>query len=371
MIRISVNKRLNIPLYTCLYVKFLSFKTFDMEFLNQTERRNYVGNFYRQYRHRGKPYTVKECSSILCERAIYNIIDKIENGISLERKRTGKTKWTPQEIKRLANSVKGKVGTLRGLARKHKLDHKTVKSYLKIHDITLRKRIKAPKVTEKQKVVQKKRLNKLRYLFAPTNGVDQIKDDESYFIVGEYKNDSYFHHESIKDPKARFKYLEKYPGQVLVWIAISARGKSRPFLFTRTNKFAVNKEVYSKKCIPKVKKFIDMKYRDGKYLFWPDLASAHYAKASLQKLDSLGIKYVPKESNPPNVPQLRKVETFWAHLKNKVYANNWTPKTGTQLINKIRKELKTFTPQYFQRLFAHSKTKIRSAADHGVQSLKK
>jgi len=114
-----------------------------------------------------------------------------------------------------------------------------------------------------------------------------------------------------------------------------------------------------------------MKYKDGKYLFWPDLASSHYAKASLQKLDSLGIKYVTKESNPPNIPQLRKVETFWAHLKNKVYENNWTPKTGTQLINKIRKVLKTFNPQYFQTLFAHSKTKIRSAADHGVQSLKK
>jgi len=216
-----------------------------MELLNQAERRKYVGNFYRQYRHRGKPYTVKECSSILCERAIYNIINKIENGISLERKRRpGKTKLTHQEIKRLANSVKGKVGTLRGLGRKYGLDRKTVKSYLKMHDITLRKRIKAPKVAEKQKVVQKKRLNKLRYLFAPTNGVDQIEDDESYFIIGEYKNDSYFHHESIKDSKARFKYLEKYPGQVLVWIAISARGMSRPFLFTRTNKFAINKEVY-------------------------------------------------------------------------------------------------------------------------------
>lgn len=40
-------------------------------------------------------------------------------------------------------------------------------------------------------------------------------------------------------------------------------------------------------------------------MFWPDLASVHYAKDVQAELQRLKIEFVPKLQNPPNVPQLR------------------------------------------------------------------
>jgi hypothetical protein len=36
-------------------------------------------------------------------------------------------------------------------------------------------------------------------------------------------------------------------------------------------------------------------------------------------LEELKTEYVPKIENPPNVPQIRPIEKFWANLKKKVY----------------------------------------------------
>jgi transposase len=57
-------------------------------------------------------------------------------------------------------------------------------------------------------------------------------------------------------------------------------------------------------------------------------------------LEELKIEYVPKEENPPNVPQLRPIENFWANLKRKVYSNIYRPKNVRSVMAKIRKELK-------------------------------
>jgi len=59
------------------------------------------------------------------------------------------------------------------------------------------------------------------------------------------------------------------------------------------------------------------------YLFWPDLASSHYAKIVTEHFEAEGINYVLKKDNPPNVPEARPIEDFWGILKGKVYENNW------------------------------------------------
>ena len=59
----------------------------------------------------------------------------------------------------------------------------------------------------------------------------------------------------------------------------------------------------------------------------------------MDELTRLGINFVPKDKNSPNVPQLRSIEDFWANLKRKVYANNYTPKNLKCLKNKIKLEL--------------------------------
>lgn len=135
------------------------------------------------------------------------------------------------------------------------------------------------------------------------------------------------------------KYVEhtKFPKKVLLWLAISPRGISKPVFFE--SGLAVTADRYIERCLPIVREFIRESHRGANIVFWPDLASSHYSKKTLKVMDELEIPYVPKDSNPPNVPQLRPIENFWANLKRRVYANNFRPKTIESLKRKIKSEL--------------------------------
>lgn len=50
-------------------------------------------------------------------------------------------------------------------------------------------------------------------------------------------------------------------------------------------------------------------------LFWPDLASAHYARDTINLLNTKGVRLVEKSENPPNCPQLRPIERYWGIIK--------------------------------------------------------
>jgi len=116
-------------------------------------------------------------------------------------------------------------------------------------------------------------------------------------------------------------------------------------------------------------KFIKRYHSDQNFIFWPDLASAHYARETLAEFERLNITVIPKDSNPPNVPQLRQIEIFWANLKRKVYINGWTASSTDQLIKRINKVLKKIPVEDFQNFFRGLKTKIRKATDRGVLSV--
>ena len=75
-------------------------------------------------------------------------------------------------------------------------------------------------------------------------------------------------------------------------------------------------------------------------MVWPELASVHYSKRSLEEMEWLNIDVVPKLANPPNVPQLRPIENFLTNLKRKIYSNNFVAKTEEELITKRRKNSK-------------------------------
>lgn len=198
--------------------------------------------------------------------------------------------------------------------------------------------------------------------------MDIIEDDESYFTIdgSDYnKNDFYYSHPSISVPEdVKTKPIPKFADKVMVWIAMCPKGLSQVVITKSRN--AVNSETYIKDCLPKVKKLIEKHYQDGNYIFWPDLASSHYSKLSLQSMNDLSIKVVPKDSNPPNVPQLRGIERFWAFLKEKVYANGWIAQDIGELIKKIKLCIKKLPKNISQNLLRNTKTNVRKAADQGV-----
>ena len=174
----------------------------------------------------------------------------------------------------------------------------------------------SPKTTPEQLSRQMARLKFMASDLIPENG---IEDDESYFSLSG-KGNKYFlasFPENIPLEK-KLKPRAKFEARLCVWIAISRKGHSDPF-FVPAN-CAVNSELYRSECIQKkLVPFISTNYKNHRYLFWPDGASCHYAADTIKILEKNGIEYVKKDQNPPNVPQLRCIEKFWSHLKQKVY----------------------------------------------------
>ena len=114
--------------------------------------------------------------------------------------------------------------------------------------------------------------------------------------------------------------------KLLMWIAISERGMSKTF-FRKSGSVAINSSIYINECLQaRFLPFIHKHHGDFNYLFWPDLAGAHYSKESVTWMNQ-NVHYVEKQSNPPNVPQARPIENFWGHLSQLVYEGGWEAKT--------------------------------------------
>jgi hypothetical protein len=141
-------------------------------------------------------------------------------------------------------------------------------------------------------------------------------DDESYFtFIGSncYGNDSYHSYDRLEAPEnVKYKFTSKFPPKVMVWIAISAKGLSDPLIMKSGPNFTKQK-------ISQIHRQISF----GKYIFWSDLATSHCANLTQAEYSCLKIKLVPKNLNPPNVPQLRPIQKFWSILKRKVYFDGW------------------------------------------------
>ncbi|CAF3669414.1 unnamed protein product [Rotaria socialis] len=117
-------------------------------------------------------------------------------------------------------------------------------------DIHFRKQKHAPRYTEKQIEEVPTRVRRL-YRTSLNNDVEPIMNDEKYFTLtnelvstnrGFYTSDP-----STTPSEVKFKCNQKYPGKILVWIAISEKGISKPFFAKQTQ--AINERTYFKKCI--------------------------------------------------------------------------------------------------------------------------
>lgn len=175
--------------------------------------------------------------------------------------------------------------------------------------------------SESDEVVVKKRARKLYTNLLTKNEGCIIMDDETYvktdfcqlpgktFFVAPAKN--------AIAKKYRRIAMKKFAKKYLVWQAICSCGKkSKSFITTGT----VNRAIYIKECLEKRLKPFIMEHvvRTNKTpLFWPDLASCHYARDTIDWYTANNVKFVPRDSNPANCPEIRPVEIYWALLKGK------------------------------------------------------
>ena len=127
----------------------------------------------------------------------------------------------------------------------------------------------------------------------------------------------------------KFKYEPKF----LVWVAFSVKGISK--ILIRPSGFAINQKTYLEYCIKaRLMPFIEEHRRDKPYVFWPDLASSHYAKTVQNYLMEKKVTFVPKNDNPANVPEARPIEDFWAIIKGLVYKGGWKGENLDQLTSR-------------------------------------
>ncbi len=117
-----------------------------------------------------------------------------------------------------------------------------------------------------------------------------------------------FYTDNIENCPDEVKYIgkEKFPTKILVWVAISERGVSEP-LIRPSKAVAINQETYLEEClVQRLLPFIEKHHDDGNYIFWPELASSHYAKQVVSWMEE-NVNFVSKDLNPPNVPQARPI----------------------------------------------------------------
>ena len=202
--------------------------------------------------------------------------------------------------------------------------------------------------------------------------VKVVMDDKSYFPFGHNEmpgNDRFYTKDKGEvPPNVKYSQKKKFEPKLLVWLAISEDGHSEPFFVpSRGN---VNGSVYREECIlRRLVPFLQKYHADKDYVFWRDLASSHYAKDTVALFRDQNIHFVPKDVNPPKVPQLRPIEKFWRILKSKVYDGGWTARTVHQLKLRILKCLRELDWTVVQGMMSSIKTNIRKAADTSPRML--
>ena len=344
---------------------------------NEQKRREVVGKFFLKHWKEGKKATVNHFVGKGMNRlVVYRILQRLEINGSVDRKRREsipRHKIPQKVINQIKNQIMHRVGTSqRKLARKFKISQSSVSNIIKESELKYYKRQTIPDVSEKQEKKVKTACSKLRKdFFAPKSGVKMVLDDESYFPFrnNEIPGNSGFYAKRDLGPSSaphevRFTKEKKFPEKILVWMVISEDAISEPFFVK--SKLAMKGDIYRKDCIQKILyPFLQKYHRDGRYYFWPDLASCHYAKETLNLLKSLKINYIPRDSNPPNSPQLRPIETFWARLKGKVYEGGWEASSERQLKQRIRMKVREMDTSESQILSRSVRKDIRKTADAG------
>jgi len=202
----------------------------------------------------------------------------------------------------------------------------------------------------------------------PKNGWAVVMDDEKYFgLSGNNINSNVGYYAMDKqsvDMDIRYQSKTKYSPNVCVWIAISYKGYSSAYFAPLRSTIYSN--IYANHCISqRLVPFLNKHHSNSQYIVWLDGATAHYARHTINTFERENVKYVSRDHNPPNIPQLRPIEKFWAHLEAKVYEMDWKAKDYSKLVSRIKRKLKEFRPKYFKDLMSKVKTRVRKAADRG------
>ena len=259
---------------------------------------------------------------------VANVINNFIRRLSIERKPGTGRKTGPvckkTEAKVVAIFKKNPNISVRDVAKKVGKSSSFVQKVKKRKGLRTFKVRKAPNRTDKQDCTAKTRARKL-YDAILTKFECVIMDDET-FVKSDFKQlpgQNFFTCINKFDVDKNFKQqkMSKFAGKFLVWQAICTCGKTSKTFVT---KGSVNQEIYLEECVKK-RLMPLIRSHNTPPLFWPDLATCHYARTVLEWYQRNGINFVPKDKNPPNCPELRPIEKYWALVKQKLKKSQKQP----------------------------------------------
>jgi transposase len=305
---------------------------------------------------------------------LFQILQRKANNIGPERKvGTGRkaTRMTPKIVNQLKKRINNKDGiSQRQLASEYGVCHQYMGEVIKTKStIKYRKKIKVPNRSHQQKLLVRP---KCRLLVKQFRKKKVVIDDESYLPLSndELSANAGFYTSDIETcPDAvKLKPKSKYDQKVMVWISMSEDGLSKHYMVPSGQ--AINQDIYIQKCLKeRLIPFIKTVHKNDEIVFWPDLASAHYAKKTQDFLRAKKVEFVPREHNPANVPELRPIEDFWSELKRRVYARNWKAKNIAQLRTRINYCIKNMDTKRVRKLGKRTFTRVDKVRRHGMKNL--
>lgn len=158
----------------------------------------------------------------------------------------------------------------------------------------------------------------------------------------------------MKD-KYKYKYLDKFPEKYLVWQAICSCGlRTTPYI----TKGTLNAKGYLENCLKKTL-LPFMRKQNSPVIFWPDLASCHFAKEVKEWYEKEGVHVVPRECNPPNSPEIRPIEKYWAIVKRKLLEDGAVVDSIPAFRRKWNKHAATISKKVVRKLMAGICSKVR------------
>lgn len=358
----------SISLKACRHFDILVDRLFAVDMAYKLEIRRSIYNLVGRV-HKSEIITIFENQDV-SRRTIYRTIAECEQGIPcMNLPKSGRPRiFTAARAQRLILRAKNTLGTsVRRLARHFGTSKSTISRELVRSGQKYRKRRKAPKYTANQLARIPVCCRTLRRIHFSNNRVI-ILDDEKYFTLtnSEIKGNDGFYTDNIAEvpDNVRYKAKAKFADKVLVWCAISSRGVSRPYV-GRVRGEALDSRSYIDNCLTKLVTFIEEQHNGDDIMFWPDLASCHYARQTQNWLVDHDIPFVPRDSNPPNLPQARPIEDFWALLSRKVYDGGWEAQNEEQLRRRISRKIREIDVNTVQNLMRDIRRKLRLVEDHG------
>jgi len=237
---------------------------------------------------------------------------------------------------------------------------------------TLKKPIRCFKQTKKTKrtLLQKALARpKCRRLYMKYHQHEFVMDDESYFTLSNSvltENNTYYSSDCLLTPSDVVNWEKaKFEEKILLWIIFSSKGIGQVYI--AQSKQAINKYIYLDKCIKKrLVPFINKYYRGDQYVFWPDLASLHYANSVQIWLEENNINFLAKSDNPANLPEVSPIENVFVIIKRDVYRDGWSVSSIKQYKQRICLTMRKLPSDCVQNLMTSTIQRLDQVRQNGI-----